>query len=406
MNRPLLIALLLSLASLACSGDSPSATPGAAPTTAQPTHAAATPDDTPEPTPSPARDLSREPLPTPYTPLEPLAILGGTLIDGTGAERVEDAYVFIADGRIEGVGCCASEVSLPDGYAVIDASGLTVMPGLVDGHVHVTRTFVINDDPGDLTVSLDENGMVPFLSAGFTTLRDVGTATVILRAVAFQFASLTARNLSATVIWAGPLITAPGGYPLSVPEYRAGGQAVESAEDAVALVDELADGGARIIKLGLDQGYYGDAGWAILSLDVVSAIADRAHEHGMRVTAHVTSLDEVRLALDGGVDDLAHAPLEPIPDDLMAEMLARDMGMVTTATVWGNFYDVAAQNAKRYADAGGTVSIGTDYGCCGQVAGIEPYIRELQFLNAAGMTNEQLVLGATRNGAIVANVSD
>jgi imidazolonepropionase-like amidohydrolase len=120
----------------------------------------------------------------------------------------------------------------------------------------------------------------------------------------------------------------------------------------------------------------------------------------------VTSIDEVRLALDGGVDDLAHAPLEPIPDDVMAEMLGKGTGMATTATVWGvaSASAQAAANAKRYADAGGIVSIGTDYGCCGQAAGLGPYLHEMLFLQGAGMTPMQLLIAATRNGAILANV--
>jgi imidazolonepropionase-like amidohydrolase len=126
----------------------------------------------------------------------------------------------------------------------------------------------------------------------------------------------------------------------------------------------------------------------------------------MLVTAHVTSIDELRLALDGGVDNLAHAPLEEIPGEMVQEMLSRSIGMVTTATVWGARQEVAALNARRYADAGGVVSIGTDYGCCNQVAGIEPFLTELQFLRAAGMTAAQLLSAATRNGAVVAGLAD
>lgn len=126
----------------------------------------------------------------------------------------------------------------------------------------------------------------------------------------------------------------------------------------------------------------------------------------MPVVAHVTDTDEVRLALDGGVDGLAHAPLVHLPDDLIAEMVDRGLTMATTATVWGANREIAAENARRYAEAGGIVAIGTDYGCCGQVAGIEPYLAELQFLSAAGMSNEQLLQSATRNGAIVANLAE
>jgi imidazolonepropionase-like amidohydrolase len=193
-----------------------------------------------------------------------------------------------------------------------------------------------------------------------------------------------------------------------VPRYASVGEDVESVDEARQVVTTLADGGARIIKLGLAKGYYADLGWALLSVDTVRAITETAHAQGLRVTAHVTSIDEVRLALDGGVDDLAHAPLEPIPDEMMREMLEKGIGMATTATVWGvaSASAEAAANAKRYADAGGTVSIGTDYGCCGQAAGIPPYLQEMQFLRGAGLTTMQLLIAATRSGAIMANVSE
>jgi imidazolonepropionase-like amidohydrolase len=208
------------------------------------------------------------------------------------------------------------------------------------------------------------------------------------------------------VVWAGPLVTAVGGYPFPVPRYASVGEDVASVDEARQLVTSLADGGAGVIKLGLEQGYYANLGWPLLSLDVVRAITETAHARGLRVTAHVTSVDEVRLALDGGVDDLAHAPLEPIPDEMMREMLNRRTSMATTATVWGvaSASAQAAANAKRYADAGGIVSIGTDYGCCGQAAGLPPYLQEMEFLRGAGMTPMQLLVAATRSGAIMANV--
>jgi imidazolonepropionase-like amidohydrolase len=143
-----------------------------------------------------------------------------------------------------------------------------------------------------------------------------------------------------------------------------------------------------------------------MPLETVQAITARAHERGLIVTAHVTSIEEVRLAMDGGVDNLAHAPLQHIPDEMFLEMIERGFGMVTTATVWGQRNSVAASNAARYAAAGGIVNIGTDYGCCGQAPGVEPYLYEMYYLWQHGMTPMQLLVAATRNGAILANVGD
>jgi len=326
--------------------------------------------------------------------------MGGTRLDGTGAEPVADGYVMVGDGRISSVG--QGQPVIPPGATVVDAKGGTIMPGMIDTHVHVARG-VFSGESG----SIDPGTLIPWLAAGMTTLRDVATPPGVFPDVKLVADGQAASHEAPRVVWAGPMVTAAGGYPFTVPRYASVGEDVESVEEARQVVARLADGGARIIKLGLEKGYYADLGWALLSVDTVRAITETAHARGLRVTAHVTSIDEVRLALDGGVDDLAHAPLEPIPEAMMREMLEKGIGIATTATVWGvaNASAQAAANAKAYADAGGIVSIGTDYGCCGQAAGLSPYLAEMEFLRGAGLTTMQLLVAATRSGAIMANVS-
>jgi imidazolonepropionase-like amidohydrolase len=327
-------------------------------------------------------------------------IVNGTIIDGTGTEPIPDGYVTVADGRISAVG--GGQPTIAPGVTVVDAQGGIIMPGMIDTHVHVARGVFAGG--GGM---IDPGGLMPWLAAGMTTLRDVGTPPGAFPTVKQAADGETAAHRAPRVVWAGPLVTAVGGYPFTVPRYAAVGEDVAGADEARQLVTTLADGGARIIKLGLERGYYADLGWPLLSLDAVRAITETAHARGMRVTAHVTSIDEVRLAIDGGVDDLAHAPLEPIPEAIMQEMLAKGMGMATTATVWGrsDVWSQAAANAKRYADAGGVVSIATDHGCCGQPPGLQPYRDEMQFLRGAGMTPMQLLVAATRSGAMMANVA-
>lgn len=327
--------------------------------------------------------------------------MNGTIIDGTGAQPVPDGHALIAGGRIVSVG--TGTPAVPPGTTVIDAGGGTIMPGLIDTHVHVARG-IFAGEPG----TIEPGALMPWLTAGMTTLRDIATPPGAFPEVKQAADAQTAAGQAPRVVWAGPLVTAVGGYPFPVARYASVGEDVGSADEARQLVTRLADGGARVIKLGLEQGYYGDDGWPLLSLEIVQAITETAHSRGMRVTAHVTSMDEVRLALDGGVDDLAHAPLEPIPEEILQEMLRKGTGMATTATVWGGpgASTQAAMNAKRYADAGGTVSIATDFGCCGQAAGLQPYLYEMEFLRASGMTPMQLVVAATRNGAILSGLGE
>jgi imidazolonepropionase-like amidohydrolase len=372
------------------------------------------PSQSPTPTRSPLATQTTAPVPSPTVAAptqrpstvspEPLAIVNARILDGTGGPAIERGFIVIRDGRIDQIG--GGDTSLSAGMTVIDAAGKTAIPGLIDGHVHVSRTF-INLDPEMLAAQPDEQALVPFLQDGFTTLRDVATATVVLSAIKLRVDSMTERGLAPQMIWSGPMITTVGGYPISNPRYAAGGQEITSPEEGAALVDKLADAGARVIKLGLDRGYLSDVGWPLLSLEEVQAISQRAHERGLLVTAHVTSLDELRLALDGGVDSLAHTPLETIPDDMIQEMLNRGVGMVTTATIWpAEAAAIAAENAIRYAGRGGVVSIGTDFGCCQQVPGSDAYLREAEFLLTSGMTPQQILTAATRGGAIVSGLGD
>jgi imidazolonepropionase-like amidohydrolase len=285
-------------------------------------------------------------------------VINGTVIDGTGAVPIADGHIVVVGDRISSVG--QGQPEIPPGATVVDARGGTIMPGLIDTHVHVARGIFSGSEG-----TIDPGGLMPWLEAGMTTLRDIATPPSAFPEVKQTADAQTAAHQAPRVVWAGPLVTAVGGYPFPVARYASVGEEVASPDEARQLLNALADDGARIVKLGLEQGYYANVGWPLLSLDVVQAITETAHARGMRVTAHVTSVDEVRLALDGGVDDLAHSPLEPIPDEMIREMLEKRMGMATTATVWGrsDVWSQAAANAKRYADAGGIVSIGTDYGC-------------------------------------------
>lgn len=335
----------------------------------------------------------------------PIAILNGSLIDGTGAPPLPEAWVLLKDGRIQSVGSGGGTIPEHSGYTEIDAAGRTIMPGLVDAHVHISRQ-VLQVQP-DLSTDVSGDSLLPFLRAGFTKMRDVGTATLIFTSMNTLVAGFWRNNKAPDIAWAGPIITTVGGYPISNSRYAAGGQEIISAEEGVGLVDQLADHSARVVKLGIEKGYYADEGWPLLSLEEISAMCDRAHARGLLVTAHVTSLDEVRLAIDGGVDDLAHTPLERMPDELIQEMVEKKRGIVTTATIWEPTHaETAASNAKRFADAGGRVAIGTDFGCCGQVAGIGDYLREMQYLQSAGMTTKQLLTAATSGGAALANAGD
>ena len=112
----------------------------------------------------------------------PLALVGGTLIDGSGSEPVPNSVVLIRGDRIERIGTVDS-LPVPDGYEQISTEGMTVMPGLWDLHVHLTfpshpnnRAWLDNyrDQMGDVVIpaSLEQ-----LLTAGVTSVRDLAAPT-------------------------------------------------------------------------------------------------------------------------------------------------------------------------------------------------------------------------------------
>jgi imidazolonepropionase-like amidohydrolase len=313
--------------------------------------------------------------------------------------------VLVTGDKIEAIGSGVPLARSEAAMDVIDAGGGTIMPGLVDAHVHVSDWLLGKQEEAG---SPQDSRMMPWVEAGFTTLRDLGTAPGLLPSVKATVDGLVAQGRASPVVWAGPIVTDVGGYPLPVPAYAAAAQEVESVEQARLIVTELADGGAQVIKMALEKGYYSDLGWPLIELETARAIVEAAHSRGLRVSAHVTSVDELTLALDAGVDDLAHAPLERIPEEVMVRMADQGVGMTTTATVWGGpgAPASAAENAVRYAALGGVVAIGTDFGCCDQTPGVEPFLEEALFLARSGMEPGEIILAATRNGAMLAGRGD
>src|SRR6516165_7387223 len=102
----------------------------------------------------------------------PMALVGATLIDGTGAPPLSDAVILIEKDRILRVGP-RSQVRLPDGADRKDLTGLKILPGLIDSHVHIT--FALPRGPSDPQADATINGVLQqFLRHGVTSIRDLG----------------------------------------------------------------------------------------------------------------------------------------------------------------------------------------------------------------------------------------
>jgi imidazolonepropionase-like amidohydrolase len=219
-------------------------------------------------------------------------------------------------------------IAQPDGEAVdqtVDATGKTLLPGLIDAHTHA-----VGDD---LALALE---------FGVTTELDMFSLPATharLRALAAQ------RDDIADFRSSGLLATPPGGHPLQIatPETMAfyGESAdalkpIQSADEAEAFVKARLEEGADYIKLVIDDGTHSGMHLPVLDLQIATALAREAHAAGLMAIAHVWTSADVRMALDAGVDGLAHVFTDLAADDpALTELTARiaDSGVFVASTL-------------------------------------------------------------------------
>lgn len=262
-------------------------------------------------------------------PNGPLALVGGTLIDGTGRAPIRDSVVLIRGQRVEKVGTTAS-LPVPDGYEAVSTEGLTVLPGLWDLHVHLM--YAGHPDARywfDTYTSQFERVIMPasaeqLLMAGVTSVRDLAAPPQPILAVKRRIAS--GQIPGPALYAAGPALT-KGGNPNAVQTLN-----VSGAADAKAKASQLIDAGVDWIKIINAEA---------LTAEEMHAIVDEAHARGRKVAAHAFSEAEIRQGLLAGVDDFQHVRTQTpeYPPDVVA--LIRDRvrtgpPLYWTVTVGGN----------------------------------------------------------------------
>jgi imidazolonepropionase-like amidohydrolase len=268
-----------------------------------------------------------------------LWLTGCRLLDGTGAPVRESAAVLVTDGRIELVGSASGGV--PDGAAVIELEGRTLLPGLIDAHAHVKVDRPVPDPgaeplwPGTdahfLAADLRET-----LRRGVTTLRDVGSygdlvfeARQGMRYGAFPGPRLLScgRIVSAT---------APGGRFFDGMYREADG-----ADDIRRAVREQLRRGADFIKVmttGARSVELEDPDPGQLTRAEIRTLAEEAHRQGYRVAAHAEGIDGTEIAIEEGIDTIEHGMYLNQRPDLLERMAASGQVLVPTLSC---FYGVA-----------------------------------------------------------------
>lgn len=194
------------------------------------------------------------------------------------------------------------------------------------------------------------------------------------------------------VSYAGAMLTVPGGYPSDRDWAPAAvWRAVSSASrhpgvpgGAGTAVDEQVSFGASVVKVALNS-----AAGPVFDAETLTAVVGLAHERGVPVVAHVEGDGMLRLALDAGVDALAHTPFtERVDDDQLARAVDAGQHWISTLAIHDD-PTVAVDNLARFAAAGGRVLYGTDLGNGDRPAGIQQ--AELEAMDAAGIRGDRLI---------------
>jgi len=368
------------------------------------------------------------PKPDPVT-----VIRAGTLIDGRSPAPRLDQVIVVRGNRIETVGDAAS-TKVPEGARVIDLSGATVLPGLIDSHTHI---FLQGEDPaeGGYDAQLLKHGLAfraaratvsarRALDQGFTTIRDVETEGAGYGDVGIKQAIEAGYIPGPRMFVVTRAISTTGGYNLEgyAPEVDVpkGAQLIDGPVEARKAAREQLDHGADWIKVYMTHRSWLDKEGRLvsqptLSLEEIRAIVDETHGWGKKVACHAYNGVGLHRALDGGCDSIEHG-LE-LDDAAIAQMVKQGTWLCPTMSVYYDQWAPAdtpsgkrdrqrvalhGPSLRKAVQAGVRIAFGTD---AGGFSWTEPMAREFARMVEFGMTPMAAIQSATSKAAEMLGMS-
>ncbi len=354
-----------------------------------------------------------------------IAFTGARIIDGRGGPPIEKGTVVIAGGRISAIGSAA--VPVPEGAKRIDASGKTIMPGLVNAHGHITDVQGFKASPELYTAGNVKRQLGVYGRYGITTVFSLGGDGEAAIRVRDEAPPGIAR-----LYLAGPVVSA-------------------AAPDAARRqVDANKAMTVDLIKIRVDNNL--GAGKK-MPAEAYRAVIDQAHKDGLKVAAHIFYLQDAKDVLEAGADLIAHSvrdqPVDaPFIDRLKSRSvcvcptLMREVstfvyetrpaflddpfftreadaaaiaGVQTAQHQAANRTPAAARykagletakaNLKRLKDAGVRIAMGTDSGLLARFQGYFEHL-ELEQMVSAGLTPMEAIVASTSDAARCMDVAD
>jgi imidazolonepropionase-like amidohydrolase len=356
---------------------------------------------------------------------QPIVVRATRMVDVTRGQLVAPAVVVISGDKIRSVGAA----DVPAGARTIDLGDLTLLPGLIDAHTHLTSdisgdwvTRSVRELPADAALRGARNARVTLL-AGFTTVRDVGAG---------GFADISLMNAINDGMVIGPRMI-PSAHAIGI----TGGHCDETGwapgVNELSWRDGVADGvdevvkavryqikhGAKVIKVCATAGvlsFDATLGAQQLSDEELRAIVQEANRHGLKVAAHAHGTDGIKAAVRAGVASIEHGSML---DDQAIELMKRSgTYLVPTAYLLSTFHfdsmppaiaakarqviPLAQESHRRAIRAGVKIALGTD-------AAVYPHgdnARELATYVDYGMRPADALRAATVNAADLLGVTD
>ncbi len=351
------------------------------------------------------------------------------IADGTSPQLQLDMSILVREDRIEWIGPSGEEPASEGPVHVVDGSGSTVVPGLVDSHSHLTlpggahwidRGF----DPPERLLEVAEHNARLLRSAGVRWARDVGSPVRVdpvdgrQRALALGVRDRWQGHREYPYVRAaGTWISRGGSLPAGLADEVADGDGL-----LTAVIRQL-DDGADFVKLYLDGP---DRETSPFTAGEVARAVEAAHARGAKVTAHSGTLVGARAGVGGGVDSLEHG--FQLDKEVVATMAEKGIALVSTLAVlesWKSFgrtttidrfadpalrsqiaarREWAQESVRLAAKAGVLIASGTDFG--GGSLRANQLAWEIESLVAAGLEAWQALAAATRNGGLLLGEPD
>jgi len=354
-------------------------------------------------------------------------VIGGTLIDGTGADPIENTVIVIENERIKDVGR-KSEVSTPQNAQTIDAAGKMILPGLIEAHVHLWGAMTMNPhdwliDPISIRAIRSTVEAQRLLEAGYTSVRDMASPIALDLKRAINEGTVPGPRIFA----AGKCLSQTAGHgdahdlPMTwLIEKGWFGRMADGPDEFRKAAREQLRAGADFLKVMNTGGVMSEKDhphWPQMTVEETRAVVEEASNVNTIVATHAQGMQGIKNGIEAGVKTIEHGIF--LDDECIEMMLKKDVILVPTLSVISNLArighehgvpeygvrkaretnEIHFQNVQKAVAAGVTVAAGADF--------LGPEMckhgfnaMELGFLVEAGLTPMEAIVAGTRNSAL------